>query len=146
VADATLQKACAIIDDAPRAQAANDCVKSAVHHLTERPAIVGRGELLNTAVEHAMGRATLVDIESEIDRHVERGLLVKEAPVYRPAGSRNGPVTPPPGRRSSAAAASRPRRPTRRCGRGSPRGDSSLCCRALHGAPGHRARGGHPSD
>lgn len=92
---AALQKARAIIDDAPRAQAARDCVKFAAQHLTERQAIVSRGELLNIAVEHAMGRATLVDIEREIDRRVERGLLVKEAPVYHPAYSRNGPVMTP---------------------------------------------------
>jgi conjugative relaxase-like TrwC/TraI family protein len=70
-------------DEALRRQAAKDAVKYAVHHLTERQAIVTRSELLDTAINHGVALVTLPDVEREIARRVERHLLIEEATVYR---------------------------------------------------------------
>ena len=67
-----------IEEDARRA------VRYAIHHLTERQAIVNERELIDVAVKHAVGRATFRDIERAIDRQTATGYLIRESPLYRP--------------------------------------------------------------
>lgn len=66
--------------------AARRAVRWAVNHLTERQAIIYRGELIDAAVKHGVGTATLPDVEKEIIRLNKSGWLIPEAPTYRPAG------------------------------------------------------------
>jgi ATP-dependent exoDNAse (exonuclease V) alpha subunit len=88
---AALTKARAIFDTAPRTQAARDAVKFAINHLTERQALATQKDLIDTAVKHGVGRATIVDVRQEIDRRVKAGRLLKEAPTYRSATERDHP-------------------------------------------------------
>jgi hypothetical protein len=55
-------------------------VRFAVAHLTERQAVVSERELLDVALKHAVGRATLRDVEREVGRQVSIGFLIREAP------------------------------------------------------------------
>jgi ATP-dependent exoDNAse (exonuclease V) alpha subunit len=57
-------------------------VRFAIAHLTERQAIVEEHELLDVALKHAVGRATLSDIRREVDRKVTSGHLIRESPLY----------------------------------------------------------------
>ncbi|HUO63712.1 MAG TPA: MobF family relaxase [Terriglobales bacterium] len=57
-------------------------VRFAIAHLTERQAIVEEHELLDVALKHAVGRATLADIRREVDRKVASGHLIRESPLY----------------------------------------------------------------
>jgi conjugative relaxase-like TrwC/TraI family protein len=57
-------------------------VRFAIAHLTERQAIVDEHELLDVALKHAVGRATLADIQREVDRRVASGHLIRESPLY----------------------------------------------------------------
>jgi conjugative relaxase-like TrwC/TraI family protein len=57
-------------------------VRFAIAHLTERQAIVEEHELLDVALKHAVGRATLDDIRGEVERKVVSGHLIRESPLY----------------------------------------------------------------
>ncbi|MBD4617512.1 hypothetical protein GUG42_06285, partial [Xanthomonas citri pv. citri] len=48
------------------ARAADKAVRHAVHHLTERQAIVRETELLDTATKHGMGHITVTDVRQAI--------------------------------------------------------------------------------
>jgi hypothetical protein len=50
------------------AEGARRSVRYAIAHLTERQAIIRDGELLDVALKHAVGRATLRDVVSEVER------------------------------------------------------------------------------
>lgn len=65
--------------------AAQRAVRYAVNHLTERQAVMTESKLIDTAIKHGMAGATLKDIEAEIKRQTERGYLVREQTMYRPA-------------------------------------------------------------
>lgn len=65
--------------------AAQRAVRYAVNHLTERQAVMTEGKLIDTAIKHGMAGATLKDIEAEIQRQTERGYLIRENAMYRPA-------------------------------------------------------------
>ena len=67
------------------AEGARRGVRFAVAHLTERQAIMEERELLDVALKHAVGRATLRDIEREVDRQTATGYLIRESPLYRAA-------------------------------------------------------------
>ena len=67
------------------AQGARRSVRFAIAHLTERQAIIEERELLDVALKHAVGVATLRDVVREIERLRETGFLIAEAPLYRPA-------------------------------------------------------------
>lgn len=69
----------------PADEAAKRAVRYAVNHLTERQAVMGSRELIETAVEHSVGSAQLTDIEKEITKQTASGFLIKEATRYRPA-------------------------------------------------------------
>jgi conjugative relaxase-like TrwC/TraI family protein len=67
------------------AEAARQSLRFAVAHLTERQAVVDERELLDVALKHAVGHATLRDIEREVGRQSASGYLIREAPLYRVA-------------------------------------------------------------
>ncbi|HDQ4405518.1 TPA: conjugative relaxase [Pseudomonas aeruginosa] len=65
--------------------AAKRAVRFAVNHLTERQSVMTEGNLINTAVKHGMAGATMKDVEAEIKRQIEKGYLIQEKTLYRPA-------------------------------------------------------------
>lgn len=65
--------------------AARRSVRWAVNHITERQSVMTERALLDTAIKHAVGSARLQDIEAEVKRLTERGYLVRESALYRPA-------------------------------------------------------------
>ena len=65
-------------------EGARRAVRYAIHHLTERQAIMSERELIDVALKHAVGRATLPDIRRAVDRQTATGYLIRESPVYRP--------------------------------------------------------------
>lgn len=65
--------------------AAQRAVRYAVNHLTERQAVMTESKLIDTAIKHGMAGATLKDVEAEIKRQTERGYLIRENAMYRPA-------------------------------------------------------------
>lgn len=71
--------------------AARAAVRYAIKHIAEREAVMGRGDLQDTAVRHGVGTVTLARIDAEIDRQVKQGRLVAGAPEYRNASELNGP-------------------------------------------------------
>lgn len=71
------------------AAAATGAVRFAVDHLTERQAVVFEGELFDVAMKHGLGAVQIRDIESEIRRQTKGGFLIRETPIYRPAGERS---------------------------------------------------------
>ncbi len=66
----------------PAEEAATQSLQYAVEHLTERQSIVFERELMDTALQHAVGRAKWTDLEKEITRKIEKGELIQEAPLY----------------------------------------------------------------
>jgi conjugative relaxase-like TrwC/TraI family protein len=83
--DKDLKSVREILPEYAASEAAKRSVKFAIHHLTERQAVVDERVLLDTALKHAVGSACLSDIEQEIKNFVEQGYLIKEAPLYLPA-------------------------------------------------------------
>lgn len=79
-------------DEHVRSEASKAAVRYAVHHLTERQAIVDRSTLLDVALKHAMGAAQIVDIEREVTHRVKQGYLIEESPLYRSAGAAAKPA------------------------------------------------------
>ena len=78
---------------AASATAARRSVRFAISHLTERQAIVQEHELLDVALKHAIGGATLSDVRQEIARLSGTGYLIPESPLYRRAdGPPDGPA------------------------------------------------------
>jgi len=67
------------------AEAARRSVRFAINHLTERTAIVGEREVIDTAVKHGIGHVRLADVETAIRKEVKNGFLVKESTLYRSA-------------------------------------------------------------
>jgi conjugative relaxase-like TrwC/TraI family protein len=78
---------------ATAARAAHESVRFAIAHLTERQAIVEERELLDVALKHAVGAASLPDIQREIDRLSSSGHLVREEPLYAAASGHGPPQT-----------------------------------------------------
>jgi len=75
-------------DDATvRAEAARAAVRYAVHHLTERQAVIDRSTLVDVALKQAMGSAQIVDVEREVARQVKGGYLLEESPRYGSAAT-----------------------------------------------------------
>lgn len=76
-------------------EGARRSVRFALAHLTERQAVVEERELLDVALKHAIGRATLPDIRREVERLARTGYLIPESPLYRnadaPVGSMGRP-------------------------------------------------------
>jgi len=80
--------------DAGIAEGARCSVRFAIAHLTERQAIIEERELLDIAVKHAVGRATLAGIQHEIDRQTGGGYLIRESPLYRVADQAGSEARP----------------------------------------------------
>lgn len=72
-------------DTLPSEEAARRAVRYAVHHLSERQAVIGAREMIDVAMQHGVGRVQLRDVEAEVKRQTEAGYLIREAPVFRPA-------------------------------------------------------------
>ena len=74
------------------AEGARRSVRFAIAHLTERQAIVEERELLDVALKHAVGRATLGGIQARGRPQVASGYLIRESPLYtladQPAATR----------------------------------------------------------
>ena len=66
------------------AEAATRAVKFAIHHLTERQAIVDNRTLIDTAMKQAIGNANLIDVENAIQAQIKKGFLIPETPLYVP--------------------------------------------------------------
>lgn len=71
----------------PVALAAARSLRYAINHLTERQAVMKETELIDTALKHAVGVATLRDIEAAMQREQAKGFLIREAPTFRPASA-----------------------------------------------------------
>ncbi|GAO01310.1 MobF family relaxase [Anaeromyxobacter sp. PSR-1] len=76
----------------PAAEGARRSVRFAIAHLTERQAIIEERELLDVALKHAVGRATLPDVRREMARLSSTGYLIPESPLYRAA---DAPINAP---------------------------------------------------
>ena len=63
-------------------EAAAQALQYAIKHLTERQSIIFERELINTALQHAVGLAKLTDIEHDIIRKIEKCELIEESPRY----------------------------------------------------------------
>ena len=74
------------------AEGARRSVRFAIAHLTERQAIIEERELLDVALKHAVGRATLPDVRGEVERLSSTGYLIPESPLYRAA---DAPISAP---------------------------------------------------
>lgn len=78
----------------PADEAAKRAVRYAVNHLTERQAVMGSRELIDTAMKHGVGGAQLADVQKEIAKQTAAGYLIQEQPLYQPAGQ-TGPQDAP---------------------------------------------------
>lgn len=66
----------------PAEEAATQSLHYALQHLIERQSIVFERDLMDVALQHAVGRAKWTDLEKEITRKIEQGELIQEAPKY----------------------------------------------------------------
>jgi conjugative relaxase-like TrwC/TraI family protein len=71
--------------DAPQL-AAERAVRFAINHLTERQAVMNESDLVETAMQHSVGRIGAAEIKAEMHRQLEVGYLIREAPLYKSAG------------------------------------------------------------
>jgi len=74
----------------PSEAAAQNSVRYAINHLTERQAAMTREVLIDTAMKHAVGNARIEDITREIIRQRSTGYLIQEQPLYKPANAASG--------------------------------------------------------
>ncbi|AEC18835.1 TrwC [Pusillimonas sp. T7-7] len=73
------------------APVALECVKWAIHHISERDAVMTEEKLVQEAMAYAMGTGVKYwDIKRAIDDAVKQGHLIQGAPVYRLNGSDAG--------------------------------------------------------
>ena len=81
-------------EQVPAEEAAKQSLHYAVQHLTERQSIMFERELMDLALQHAVGRAKWVSIEKEMVSRIRKGELIQEAPLYHPSDAVNGaPLT-----------------------------------------------------
>ncbi|TFL14062.1 conjugative relaxase [Pusillimonas caeni] len=67
-----------------RAGIADQCVKWAIRHISERESTMTEAKLIGTAMNHAMGTgATYWDVKRAIQHAVQDGHLVQGAPLYQ---------------------------------------------------------------
>ena len=89
--------------------AARESIEFAVAHLTERQSIMVDSMLMTAAMQHAVGRATHDELRAELNRRIAAREVIAEAPLYRPAGERDG--SPAKTRAQVEAEAKRDRQP-----------------------------------
>jgi len=78
------------LDEHASAKAAEQAVRYAVNHLTERQAIVKESDLIETATKHGMGRVTAHAVRRTVAAFTAQGKLLREAPLYRAADDLTG--------------------------------------------------------
>lgn len=69
----------------PSEEAAIQSLAYAIKHLTERQSIIFEKELMDLALQHAVGGAKWADIEKEMTRKIGKGELIQEAALYYPS-------------------------------------------------------------
>lgn len=79
----------------PAEEAATQSLHYAIEHLIERQSIIFERELMDIALQHAVGRAKWADLDKEITRKIENGELIQEAPLYRSSDEMDS-ATPEP--------------------------------------------------
>ncbi|GAB5098062.1 hypothetical protein YK56LOC_37780 [Caballeronia sp. HLA56] len=67
-------------------------VQYAIHHLTEREAVVRESALMATALRRSVGLAGPGEVRTEIKRLVGQGALIEAVPAYRMADRKDGPA------------------------------------------------------
>ncbi|EKS72050.1 MULTISPECIES: MobF family relaxase [Caballeronia] len=67
-------------------------VQYAIHHLTEREAVVRESVLMATALRRSVGLAGPGEVRAEINRLVGQGALIEAVPAYRLAERKDGPA------------------------------------------------------
>lgn len=77
-----------------RDEAAKRAITYAVNHHTERQAVVSHKVLVNTAMQHAVGRVRLQDVEAEIKRRQSNGSLKKDDDRYVAVDKKRGDDVP----------------------------------------------------
>ena len=68
-------------------EAAQRSLRYALNHLTERQAAIKEIDLIETALEQAMGGATYEDIKACMDEKIQEGSLIQQEPLYQAAES-----------------------------------------------------------
>ncbi|ROT46867.1 conjugal transfer protein [Pusillimonas sp. NJUB218] len=67
---------------------ANAALVWAIKHLSERESLMPESDLLAMAVRHASGRISPLDVKKAVQRRLDEGSLLSNAPHYRPAQDR----------------------------------------------------------
>jgi len=65
--------------------AADRAVKYAIHHLTERQAVVSESALIDTALKHGIGTTNMDGVEAAVRAQLASGYLIKAKPAYQAA-------------------------------------------------------------
>lgn len=82
------------LDLSPEARAliADECLKWAIKHHTERESVMDGKEMLNTALRRGVGTGVkLNDLKSAVRRSLDKGHLILGSVQYRPARDRESP-------------------------------------------------------
>lgn len=67
-----------------RSRVADECMRWAIGHLTERESVTTETQLIEAAMEHARGTGvSIYEIKAALQDATERGHLIEGAPVYR---------------------------------------------------------------
>ncbi|HCA1452706.1 TPA: conjugative relaxase [Klebsiella pneumoniae] len=72
---------------------ADQVIEFAIKSLTERQAVIGQKELMDTALRHGYGALTIDDVRAGIERRAASGHLIREEPLYssqNPADGKKG--------------------------------------------------------
>lgn len=77
------------LDQHARQESAKRALRYSINHLTERQAVMGHGEMIETALKHGMGTVTLDDLYKEIDHERSKGYLIREEVRYAPSEGRH---------------------------------------------------------
>ncbi|HAT9646616.1 TPA: conjugative relaxase [Legionella pneumophila subsp. pneumophila] len=79
----------------PAEEAAKQSLQYAIQHLTERQSIIFERDLMDLALQHAVGRAKLSHLEKEMVIKIEKGELLQEQPLYYPSEEMDAQSTQP---------------------------------------------------
>lgn len=79
----------------PTDEAATQSLHYAIEHLIERQSIIFERELMDIALQHAVGRAKWADLDKEITGKIKKGELIQEAPLYRSSDDMDSTIAEP---------------------------------------------------
>ncbi len=79
----------------PAEEAAKQSLQYATQHLIERQSIIFERDLIDLALQHAVGRAKLYHLEKEMAIKIEKGELVQETPMFYPSDDMDAQSTQP---------------------------------------------------